>query len=73
MIKTDLLATSTSPHEGSLLFIGKIFEGDSAKSNTIKSRERHEVRLRISLRYCIIKAISTWNLIQKNLKVPIPN
>ena len=35
--KAAFTAIWTSPHEGSLLSISKIFEVDSAKSNKIKS------------------------------------
>ena len=41
------------------------------KKNTYVGKVRQEVSLKISLRYCIIKGISMYN-IAKILKVPIP-
>ena len=39
MYEIYLIATWTSPFEGSLLFINEIYEADSAEFNKIRSQE----------------------------------
>ena len=57
---TDLTAIQTSPNKGSLLFICKIFEVDSGKSDKIKSMggRNQEALLKITLMCYIIQEIS---------------
>ena len=67
------LLTGCLAHEGSLLLSSEIFEADSTKFKKSRSLGGIAISLKISIRYCMIKEISTLYNIVKTLKVTIPS